>query len=69
MTEEKETVFANIRSFVQKEVDTVIKNHLTNKNYNVNDAQLWTNQICDEVNISLDRSSRASPTSTKTLNS
>ena len=49
MTEEKETVFNNIRSFVQKEVNTVINNHLTNKNYNVNDAQIWTNQICDDV--------------------
>lgn len=49
MSEEKETVFNNIRSFVQKEVNNVISNFLTNKNYNVNDAQVWTNQICDEV--------------------
>lgn len=47
MTEEKETVFNNIRGLVQKEVNNVINNLLTNKNYNVNDAQLWTNQICD----------------------
>jgi hypothetical protein len=52
MSEEKETVFSNIRSLVQKEVNSVINNTLTNKNYNVNDAQLWTNQICDEVILS-----------------
>jgi hypothetical protein len=51
MTEQKETVFNNIRSFVQKEVNSVINSHLTNKNYNVNDAQIWTNQICDDVNL------------------
>jgi hypothetical protein len=51
MSEEKETVFHNIRSFVQKEVNSVINNHLTNKNYNVNDAQIWTNQICDDVKL------------------
>jgi hypothetical protein len=49
MAEEKETVFNNIRSLVQKEVNNVIGAHLTNKNYNVNDAQIWTNQICDDV--------------------
>ena len=49
MTEEKETVFNNIRSFIQKEVNNVISSNLTNKTYNVNDAQIWTNQICDEV--------------------
>lgn len=53
MSEEKETVFNNIRAFVQKEVNGVINNHLANKNYNVNDAQIWTNQICDDVTISL----------------
>lgn len=47
--EEKETVFNNIRSFVQKEVNRVISQHLENKNYNVNEAQVWTNQICDDV--------------------
>ena len=49
MSDEKETVFNNIRSFIQKEVNAVIGNHLNNKNYNVNDAQIWTNQICDDV--------------------
>ncbi len=48
---EKQTVFNNIRSFVQKEVNNVINAHLTNKNYNVNEAQIWTNQICDDVII------------------
>jgi hypothetical protein len=38
---------------VQKEVNNVISNNLTNKNYNVNDAQIWTNQICDDVNAFL----------------
>ena len=47
MAEEKETVFNNIRSFIQKEVNSVISSHLTNKTYNVNEAQIWTNQICD----------------------
>lgn len=59
--EEKETIFNNIRSFVQKEVNNVINTHLTNKNYNVNEAQVWTNQICDDVLISSYRSSKASP--------
>ncbi len=69
MSEEKETVFNNIRSFVQKEVNNVIATHLTNKNYNVNDAQIWTNQICDDVfPISL-RSSRTSLQSTRTSSS
>ena len=49
MSEEKETVFNNIRSFVQKEVNRIIAQHLENKNYNVNEAQVWTNQICDDV--------------------
>lgn len=69
MAEEKETVFNNIRSFVQKEVNNVIANHLTNKNYNVNDAQIWTNQICDDVDIFSVRSSRTSLESTKTSSS
>ena len=69
MSEEKETVFNNIRSFIQKEVNNVISQHLTNKNYNVNDAQLWTNQICDDVLIFLSRSSRTSPKSTRTSSS
>lgn len=47
--EANETVFNNIRSFVQKEVNNVISNHLEKKNYNVNEAQVWTNQICDDV--------------------
>ena len=50
MTEASETVFNNIRSFVQKEVNRVISEHLEKKNYNVNEAQLWTNHICDDVN-------------------
>lgn len=49
MSEEKETVFNNIRSFVQKEVNRIIAQHLESKNYNVNEAQVWTNQICDDV--------------------
>ena len=69
MSEEKETVFNNIRSFVQKEVNNVIANHLTNKNYNVNDAQIWTNQICDDVSMFSFRSSRTSHPSTRTSNS
>ncbi len=66
MSIEKETVFNNIREFVRKETDTVINSHLQNKNYNVNDAQLWTNQICDDVTFHLLRSSRISQQSTKT---
>ena len=62
-------MFNNIRSFMQKEVNAVIANHLTNKNYNVNDAQIWTNQICDDVPIYSLRSSRVSPLSTRTLSS
>eukprot|EP00919_Chromeraceae_sp_WS-2016_P001179 GHVR01003006.1.p1 GENE.GHVR01003006.1~~GHVR01003006.1.p1 ORF type:complete len:113 (+),score=5.39 GHVR01003006.1:1661-1999(+) len=49
MSESNETVFNNIRSFVQKEVNKVITDHLEKKNYNVNEAQVWTNQICDDV--------------------
>lgn len=49
MSEANETVFNNIRSFVQKEVNRVISDHLEKKTYNVNEAQLWTNQICDDV--------------------
>lgn len=36
MTEANETVFNNIRSFIQKEVNRVIGDHLDKKNYNVN---------------------------------
>ena len=43
MTEANETVFNNIRSFVQKEVNRVISDHLEKKSYNVNEAQMWTN--------------------------
>ena len=46
---EKEVIFNNIRSMVQEEVNKVIGQLLESKNYNVNDAQTWTNQICDEV--------------------
>ena len=56
MTEASETVFNNIRSFVQKEVNRVISDHLEKKNYNVNEAQLWTNQICDDVRVGKFRS-------------
>lgn len=49
MTEASETVFNNIRSFVQKEVNKVISEQLDKKSYNVNEAQVWTNQICDKV--------------------
>ena len=69
MSVEKEAVFNNIREFVRKETDTVINNHLQNKNYNVNDAQMWTNQICDDVLFSLYRSLKASPQQTKTSSS
>jgi len=69
MSDEKETVFNNIRSFIQKEVNAVIGNHLNNKNYNVNDAQIWTNQICDDVPPFLCRFSRTSPASTRTSSS
>jgi hypothetical protein len=69
MSEEKETVFNNIRSFVQKEVNNVINIHLTNKNYNVNDAQIWTNQICDDVISNSFRYSKILQMSTKILNS
>lgn len=34
-------------------MNNVINTHLSNKNYNVNDAQIWTNQICDDVQILL----------------
>lgn len=56
--EEKEAVFNNIRSFVQKEVNNVINNHLANQIYNLNEAQVWTNQICDDVSLSIYRFSR-----------
>ena len=49
MSYDKEVIFNNIRSMVQEEVNKVISQHLESKNYNVNDAQTWTNQICDEV--------------------
>jgi hypothetical protein len=62
-------VFNNIRSFVQKEVNAVISSHLTNKNYNVNDAQIWTNQICDDVLCSISRFSRISQQSIGTSSS
>ena len=67
MADEKETVFNNIRSFVQKEVNNVISSHLNNKNYNVNDAQIWTNQICDDVPTFLSRFLKTSPLSIRTL--
>ena len=69
MSDERETVFNNIRSFIQAEVNKVIANHLNNKNYNVNDAQIWTNQICDDVTLFLSRFSRVSPPSTRTSSS
>lgn len=69
MADQKETVFNNIRSFVQKEVNNVISSHLNNKNYNVNDAQIWTNQICDDVHTFLSRFSKTSPASTRTSSS
>ena len=62
-------MFNNIRSFVQKEVNAVISSHLNNKNYNVNDAQIWTNQICDDVPPLPPRSSRTSPPSIRTSSS
>ncbi len=47
----------------------MISAHLTNKNYNVNDAQIWTNQICDDVCLIISRSSRILPLSTATSSS
>ena len=38
---------------VQEDVNRVISQLLESKNYNVNDAQTWTNQICDEVVVYL----------------
>lgn len=49
MSYDKEVIFNNIRSMVEEKVNKVISQHLESKNYNVNDAQTWTNQICDEV--------------------
>ena len=47
----------------------MISSHLNNKNYNVNDAQIWTNQICDDVAPLPPRSSRTSPPSIRTSSS
>ena len=47
----------------------MISSHLNNKNYNVNDAQIWTNQICDDVPPLPPRSSRTSPPSIRTSSS
>lgn len=47
----------------------MISNHLTNKNYNVNDAQIWTNQICDDVLKETSRSSKILQLSIETSSS
>lgn len=44
-----ETVFNNIKGFVNKEVNNIIQDHLDKKSYNVNEAQVWSNLICDDV--------------------
>jgi hypothetical protein len=43
------TIFNDIKPFVSKEVNNIIQDHLDKKNYNVNEAQVWSNLICDEV--------------------
>jgi hypothetical protein len=45
------TIFNDIKGFVNKEVNGIIQENLDKKNYNVNEAQVWSNIICDEVNI------------------
>jgi hypothetical protein len=69
MTESSERVFNNIRSLVQREVNRIISDYLEKKNYNVNEAQQWTNQICNDVRDPLCRFSKPSPMSTPTSNS
>ena len=43
------TIFNDIKGFVSKEVNGIIQEHLDKKSYNVNEAQVWSNLICDEV--------------------
>jgi hypothetical protein len=43
------TIFNDIKGFVNKEVNGIIQENLDKKNYNVNEAQVWSNLICDEV--------------------
>lgn len=43
------TIFNDIKPFVSREVNNIIQEHLDKKNYNVNEAQVWSNLICDEV--------------------
>lgn len=44
-----QTIFNEIKPFVNKEVNAIIVEHLDKKTYNVNEAQVWSNLICDEV--------------------
>ena len=55
-----ETIFSKIKAHVTDEVTSIIAGSLEKKTYNVNDAQVWSNVICDEVFVVLCRSSRLS---------
>ena len=44
-----ETIFSKIKTQVNFEVTRIINENLEKKVYNVNDAQVWSNIICDEV--------------------
>ena len=44
-----ETIFNNIRSVFQAEVNKIVYSQLENEVYNTNMAQIWTNKICDDV--------------------
>lgn len=44
-----ETIFSKIKTHVSGEVTRIIAESLEKKTYNVNDAQVWSNVICDEV--------------------
>lgn len=44
-----ETMFSKIRPQAINEVNRIIIENLDKKVYNVNEAQVWSNVICDEV--------------------
>ena len=44
-----ETMFSKIKTHTTSEVTKIIAENLDKKVYNVNEAQTWSNVICDEV--------------------
>ncbi|EAR85130.1 dynein light chain tctex-type 1 protein (macronuclear) [Tetrahymena thermophila SB210] len=45
----EEVIFNNLKNQINDKALQIIKEKIDKKSYNSNDAQRWTNQLCDDV--------------------